>query len=54
VVGITPLVLPDVAVGSRVVRVELEGHLRWSAVVRIVANQRTTAVAMLSPSPIQQ
>ena len=42
-VGTTPLVALDVPVGSRVVRVELEGHERWSSVVRIVANATNDA-----------
>jgi hypothetical protein len=53
VVGTTPLTLLDVPVGSRVIRIELEGHERWSSVVRIVANEPTTVVAELRPSPIQ-
>jgi hypothetical protein len=50
-VGATPLLLEDLPVGSRVVRVELEGHERWSSAVRIVANERTLATAELRPSP---
>jgi hypothetical protein len=52
-VGTTPLALVDVPVGSRVIRVELEGHERWSSVVRIVANAPTPVVADLRPSPVQ-
>jgi hypothetical protein len=52
-VGVTPLVLQDQAVGSRVVRVELDGHERWSSAVRIVANQRTSAVAQLRRSTVR-
>ena len=37
--GVTPLVLHDIPVGSRVVRIELDGHERWSAPTRIVANE---------------
>ena len=47
--GVTPLRLQDLAAGSRAVRVELEGYERWSAALRIVANERTTAVAELRP-----
>lgn len=46
-VGVTPLVLDSVPIGSRVVRIELEGHERWSSVVRIVANEQTMAAASL-------
>ena len=52
-VGTTPLTLLDVPVGSRVIRIELEGHERWSSAVRIVANEPTTVVAELRPSRIQ-
>jgi hypothetical protein len=52
-VGVTPLLLQDQAVGSRVVRVELVGHERWSSAVRIVANQRTSAVAQLRRSTVR-
>jgi hypothetical protein len=51
-VGTTPLLALDVPVGSRVIRVELEGHERWSSVVRIVANEPTTVAAELQPSRI--
>jgi hypothetical protein len=47
--GVTPLRLQDLAAGSRAVRVELEGYERWSTALRIVANERTTAVAELRP-----
>jgi hypothetical protein len=46
-VGATPLLLRDLPVGSRAVRVELQGHARWSSQVRVVANERTLAVAEL-------
>jgi hypothetical protein len=49
-VGVTPLVLRDVAVGSRAVRVELEGYERWASVLQVVANERTVATATLRPS----
>jgi hypothetical protein len=49
--GATPLLLQDLPVGSRVVRVELQGHERWTSAVRIVANRRAVAMAELRPSP---
>jgi hypothetical protein len=52
-VGVTPLLLRDLPVGSRVVRVELDGHARWSAAIRIVADERTVVAAKLLPSPAQ-
>jgi hypothetical protein len=48
-VGTTPLLLQDVPVGSRVVRIDLDGHERWSASVRIVVNEETRLTATLRP-----
>ena len=50
--GVTPLRLEDVRAGSVAVRVELEGYQRWSTALRIIANQRTTAVAELRALPV--
>jgi hypothetical protein len=50
-VGATPLVLHDVAVGSRAVRLELPGHERWSSAVRIIASEETRVIVQLRPSP---
>lgn len=47
VVGSTPILLEDVPAGSRVVRVESSGYERWSAAIRVVANQRTRVNATL-------
>jgi hypothetical protein len=52
-VGVTPLVLSSMPVGSRAVRVELGGHQRWSSAVRIVADERTLVEARLLPSSTQ-
>jgi hypothetical protein len=52
-VGVTPLLLRNMPVGSRAVRVELDGHERWSSAVRIVASQRTLAAAKLLPLSIR-
>jgi hypothetical protein len=49
-VGTTPLLLKDVPVGSRVVRLELDGYERWSSAVRVVANQRVRTAADLQRS----
>ncbi len=46
-VGSTPLVLDEVPVGSRVMRVESDGYAAWSSVIRIVANQQTHVTATL-------
>jgi hypothetical protein len=50
-VGTTPLLLNDLPVGSRVVRLELDGYERWSSAVRVVANQRVRTAVDLRPSP---
>ena len=52
-VGVTPLLLRSLPVGSRAVRVELDGHDRWSAAVRIVADERTVIAAKLQRSSTQ-
>jgi PEGA domain len=49
-VGVTPLVLMDVPVGSRVIRLEADDHTPWSSTVRVVANQLTRVTVTLSPS----
>jgi len=49
-VGTTPLVLDNLHVGSRAVRVSLDGHESWSRAVDVVANQRSSVVAQLQPS----
>jgi hypothetical protein len=51
VVGQTPVVLNDLPVGSRAVVVRRDGYSSWSTSVRIVAGQRTTVRATLTPSP---
>ena len=52
-VGVTPLLLSNLAAGSRVVRLELAGHERWSSAVRIIASEETKVDARLRPSPIR-
>jgi hypothetical protein len=49
--GVTPLLLQNVPVGARVVRLELDGYQRWSSAVSVVANQRLLTKATLRPSP---
>jgi hypothetical protein len=39
--GRTPLMIRDLSVGSRVVRLELPGYERWSWAVSVVANKQT-------------
>jgi hypothetical protein len=46
--GTTPLVLRNLPVGSRAVRVSMDGYERWSRAVQVVANQRTEVNAVLT------
>jgi PEGA domain len=46
-VGETPLLLKNVPVGSRAVRVEAAGYRAWSASVQVTANQQTSVIAKL-------
>jgi hypothetical protein len=46
-VGSTPLVLNNLPVGSRAIRIEADGYEGWSAATRIVANQQTRLSATL-------
>ncbi|MGH9255535.1 MAG: PEGA domain-containing protein [Vicinamibacterales bacterium] len=49
-VGTTPLLLQNLPVGSRAVRLSLAGHDVWSRAVQVVANRRTAVVAPLNES----
>jgi PEGA domain-containing protein len=49
-VGVTPLALTEVPVGSRAVRLEADDHNSWSSTVRVVAGQETRVSATLNPS----
>jgi hypothetical protein len=49
-VGVTPLHLKSLAVGSRVVRVEAVGYQTWTTAARVVANQRARVSAVLQRS----
>jgi PEGA domain len=49
VVGQTPVVLNNLPVGSRAIVVRRDGYSPWSASVRVIANQRTTVRATLTP-----
>ena len=50
--GKTPLVLRNIAVGSRAVRVVKSGYRPWSGVVRIVGNRRASVKATLEYAPM--
>lgn len=45
--GRTPLVVRSMPIGSRAVRLTLNGHTTWSRGVQVVAGQSTTVVAKL-------
>ena len=49
-VGVTPLQLKNLPVGSRVVRVEAEGYATWTTAARVVANQHARVSAVLQRS----
>ena len=49
-VGITPLVLTDVPVGSRAIRLEAENHASWSSSVRVIADRRIHVNVTLAPT----
>lgn len=46
-VGSTPLILENLPVGSRAVRIEADGYQRWSGSTQVVANQQTRISATL-------
>ena len=51
--GVTPLSVPDVAVGSHVVRLEMSGYRRWSASIRVVAGERERVAASLEEETVR-
>jgi serine/threonine protein kinase len=52
-VGVTPLSVPDVPIGSHVVRLELLGHKRWSTPIRVVAGERVRVAASLEEEALR-
>jgi hypothetical protein len=48
-VGVTPLVVTDLAAGSHAVRVEADGHTPWSSAIRVIANRQTEVNTILMP-----
>jgi hypothetical protein len=48
--GVTPLVMNALPVGSRAVRLSLDGYAPWSRAVSVVTNRSTTVSAKLEPS----
>lgn len=49
-VGTTPIVLRDLPVGSRALRVELDGYKHWSSTVQIMASEQARIMATLPAS----
>ena len=49
--GVTPLMVKSLPVGSRVVRLTAQGYHPWSSAVRVVANQRNSVMATLQRLP---
>jgi serine/threonine protein kinase len=50
-VGVTPLTLPAIAVGSHVIRLELAGYNVWSSSVQVTAGRQKKATASLERRP---
>ena len=48
--GMTPLVLKNQSVGSRAVRLELDGYEAWTSAVQVVTNTSTRVRADLKPA----
>jgi hypothetical protein len=48
--GTTPLALKNQSVGSRVVRIELDGYRAWTSAVQVVTNTSTNVRADLTPA----
>jgi serine/threonine protein kinase len=51
--GVTPVTIPEVRVGSHVVRLEMVGHRRWSTSIRVVAGERERVAASLEEEAVQ-
>jgi PEGA domain len=48
-IGVSPIRVPQLRAGSHVVWVEHEGYERWTAAVRVTADQQTQVAATLQP-----
>jgi hypothetical protein len=46
-VGTTPMLLPDIAPGTHVVRLQLAAHQDWTSTVQVVADGRNRVTAAL-------
>jgi serine/threonine-protein kinase len=47
--GITPVSIPDVAIGSHIVRLQLPDHRDWTTTTRVVAGQESRVTGSLEP-----
>ena len=50
-VGVTPLRLPEVPIGSHVIRLELPDHRIWSSAATVTANEEVRVTGSLTPIP---
>lgn len=48
-VGVTPIRIPDVAIGSHVIRLQLEAHRDWTSSARVVAGEERRVTGSLDP-----
>ena len=48
-VGVTPLRIPDVSIGSHVIRLQLEAHRDWTTSTRVVAGVEQRVTGSLDP-----
>ena len=46
-IGTTPMMLPQIAAGEHVVRLDNDGNRRWWSLVRVVAGERNRVTASL-------
>jgi hypothetical protein len=47
--GVTPLRIPDVSIGSHVIRLQLEAHRDWTTSTRVVAGAEQRVTGSLDP-----
>jgi hypothetical protein len=47
--GTTPLRIPEVSIGSQIVRLELENHRDWTTTTRVAAGQESRVTGSLEP-----
>jgi hypothetical protein len=47
--GTTPVAIPDVPIGSHIVRLQLPDHRDWTTTTRVVAGQESRVTGSLEP-----